>query len=849
MINDYFDLENRPVSEEFESNRDVRFSQIVEKKQDIEEYLGPEKYKQYLEIQNQKSNGETLELTPYSDYNLAKIDQLKGVSAQNLRRKTLEFGLRNYKDEKVQGWIEQLVDKNRPYDSVEEANESLELSREAIVQTNIDNDANYEAFQKGRGGQIRNKLLEINSSAKEIINRTEDGNLQNATEEDKLKYKQLQEENAALISEYNNGDFQNVLDSIVSTQENNQFLISEYKNKVKDFNDTQLLDRALALDYSFGARTAQNLEEFFIGDGLVGFGSLGLEGLIRIGKGIGGEMNDPKNEGKVNKNYDKAINAVKEYTVNYNQRLAAKREQNIPETLKWNDLSSNDSIGITDYFGEAFANNSASILTTFIPGGAALKGASLVKGARAASWGGSQVVKKALQSQKQYALYGMRAAQGIFFAGESGGKFNDISMNEFYGKKEIESLNLRLETATDPEEIKDIEEKINEVTPKTNYSFMQKALTSYSYGGIATYAETLGSLKLVTGVGNLAKKIGYTKFKKETYENMGKFQFARAVKASKAFGAGLGYGGVVELAEEGLTQIGHNAMDVIVLQEDKSLIEGLDVDFVLNTLTSVGAIMAPSLGGNVSNIFANEFRLRQDVLQNQTWTKEINDIETKIQTLKKDGVHGNKKVRKDLVKRQEQLLMSLALEDALNLNKLKSLTSGQFTEVLDLNRRIREIRREAGKLGQLGDDATAKKEALNRLQIQYSALDKSRNEILGTSKQQDNVKGKKITTQLKGEGRTVANLNMEYHLGVYKFAEDAAMTMMDKGGKYIKINTKDVDGNPITEQAVKQLVDLYGYDQAAAEKIVSDVMDSNGTVDGKNIIMNDSMVSSNIALL
>jgi len=197
FINDYFDLENRPVYEEFESNRDVRFSQVVEKKEDIEKYLGPEKYKQYLDIQNQKRNGETLELTPYSDYNQATLDKLKGVSAQNLRRETLEFGIRGYKDEKVQGWIEQLVDKNRPYGSVEEANESLELSREAIVQTNIDNDANYEAFEKGRGGQIRNKLLEINSSAKEIINRTEDGNLQNATDEDKLKYKQLQEENAA----------------------------------------------------------------------------------------------------------------------------------------------------------------------------------------------------------------------------------------------------------------------------------------------------------------------------------------------------------------------------------------------------------------------------------------------------------------------------------------------------------------------------------------------------------------------------------------------------------------------------------------------------------------------------
>ena len=840
LINDYFDLENRPTEYIPAMNMSSGSYQPIP----VEQYLSPEKYEQYLDIQNQKRNGETLELTPYSDYNQAKLDELKGVSAQNLRRKTLEFGLRGYKDEKVQGWIEQLVDKNRPYESVEEANESLELSRKAIVQTNIDNDANYEAFEKGRGGQIRNKLLEINSSAKEIINRTEDGNLQNATEEDKLKYKQLQEENAALISEYNGGEFQNVLDSIVSTAENNQFLISEYKNKVKDFNDTQLLDKALALDYSWGARAAQNLEEFFIKDGLVGFGSLGIEGLLRVGKVV----DELQNSGKAVPIIDTAIDIVKEYTVNYNQRLAAKREQNIPETLKWNDLSSSDSIGMSDYFGEAFANNSASILTTFIPGGAALKGAALVKGARAASWGGSQVVKKALQSQKQYALYGMRAAQGIFFAGESGGKFNDISMNEFYGEKEIESLNLRLETATDPEEIKDIEEKINEVTPKTNYSFMQKALTSYSYGGIATYAETLGSLKLVTGVGNLAKKVGYNKFKKETYENMGKFQFARAVKASKAFGAGLGYGGAVELAEEGLTQIGHNAMDIIVLKEDKSLVEGLDIDFVLNTLTSVGAIMAPSLGGNVSNIFANEFRLRQDVLQTQKWTKEINDIETKIQTLKKDGIHGNKKVRRDLVKQQEQLLMDLAIGDALNINKLKSLTSGQFTEALDLSRRMREVRREAKKLGQLGDDAGAKKQALERLQNQYSTLDKARNEILGTSKRQDKAKAKGVISQLQAEGRTVANLNMDYHLGVYRFAEDAAMTMMDKGGKFIKINTKNELGEDISEQAVEQLVDLYGYDQTTAEKLVSDVANSNGTVDGKNIIINDSMISSNIAL-
>ena len=843
LINDYFDLENRPVYEEFESNRDARFSQVVEKKQDIEEYLGPEKYKQYLEVQEQKKNGELLELIPYSEDNQARIDQLTGISAENLRRQVTEQGLRNYKDEEVQDWMQKLVDKNKPFKSVEEANKSLKLSREAIVQSNIDNDANYEAFEKGRGGQIRNKLLEINSSAKEIINRTDDGNLQYATEEDKAEYKRLQQESADLINEYNSGEYKNVLDSIVSTDQNNKFLINEYKNKVKDFNDTRILDKALSLDYSFGARAAQNLEEFFIKDGLVGFLSLGTETLLRVGKVIGGEMNDPNNEGKVNKNYDKAINVVKQFQINYNQRLAKQREENIPETLKWDDISSNEDIGITDYFGEAFANNSASILTTFIPGGAALKGASVVRAARAANWGGSKVVKEALQLQKKYAFNAMRTAQMIFFAGESGGKFNDISMNEFYGEKDIARLNLKLKTITDPQEAKVIEEKIAEATLRTNYSFMQKAFTSYSFGAVATYAETLGSLKLVTGVGNLAKKIGYQKFKKETYENMGKFTFATGKKIGGAFASGLGYGGIVELAEEGLTQIGHNALDIIVLKENKSLIEGLDTDFVLNTLTSVGAIMAPSVGGNISNIYANEIRLKADVLQTQKWTNELNSVQSQLDFLRNEKVLGvNSKLVKDLQNQANNILFDLGIADALNQNKLKSLTSGQLTEAFDLSRRMREIRREAEKLGELNDDIGAKGEALERLQIQFTALSKSRDEILGESKRKDKFKAKRIVSELQSKGRTVFNLNLDYHLGIYRFAEDAAMTMMDKGGEFIKLDMSD---GGVT--AVQQLINLHGYTKDNATKLVDDLRGSNATVDGKNIIINDSMVSFNIA--
>ena len=65
---------------------------------------------------------------------------------------------------------------------------------------------------------------------------------------------------------------------------------------------------------------------------------------------------------------------------NYNIRVQQNREENIPPPITLDDIGKDD-IGIFDYIGQALADNSPSILTTFIPGLTAIAGATRVAGA------------------------------------------------------------------------------------------------------------------------------------------------------------------------------------------------------------------------------------------------------------------------------------------------------------------------------------------------------------------------------------------------------------------------------------------------------------------------------------
>ena len=757
----YFNIEDRPISKKFESNRDIRFSQVVNKteeesQQEIQEYLGQEKYQQYLDYKNKGT------FEPYSEDNKIELNKLKTFSNHETKKNTAQLELRSFESEETQGWIQKLLDKNKPYKDDAQAKEGFEKEREAIFNSNVVNDFKIKEFEDGKGGEIKNQILESNSELQAISERAKNNNMQFASDEDRLKYKELIDKNTGLRDQYVSEGYADIFNSIVKTYENNQFLQNEYIDKVKDYNTASIFEGALALDYSETARAAQALEEFFVEGMLVGGSSLLAQTALEVGKGVlaSGDVEG----GKVKQNWDKAISVIKQKTTDYSLRLAEKRKKTIPDNIKIQDAI-DGKVSYLDWLSESFANNSPSILTTFIPGALAFKGAAGVATARKI---GGEVLAKALVKQADLGRLGMNAARNIFFFGESGGKFTELGLQEYNAKDEINTLNEQLKTEINPEKIKNIQARIDEIEPLTNYSFAQKAFTSYAFGGVATYAETVGSLKLIQGAGNLAAKIGVKEFKKQTYKTMPKFGFNLLKQTTGAIAPIFYKGMPIEIMEETFTQIGHNALDIVVLGEDKGLMEGVDLDFVLNTAVSVGAIMGPTTGSNVMNIFKNESRIRSEVLQNQGWVTDIISNQELMKT-------ATGKELTELRKNQNKLLQNLALSDALSLQKLRFLDKDQLSQLDDVNRRIREVRKEATRLGSLSEDAGPKNKALERLQSQYDALSKTKEELLGAKQRKIKQDQIKIKENLKEKGITVKNLNLDYNIGLYELYSDVAM--------------------------------------------------------------------------
>ena len=125
------------------------------------------------------------------------------------------------------------------------------------------------------------------------------------------------------------------------------------------------------MDYSLTARTGAALEDFFIGGGYNFINQTGQLGLAAI-KAL--TLNPIKKA-----QLDASIASMEETLTNYNVRIAKEREETIPPAMTLDDIKFGQSgIGVLNYIGEALADNSPSIITTFIPGTLAIKGLGLV---------------------------------------------------------------------------------------------------------------------------------------------------------------------------------------------------------------------------------------------------------------------------------------------------------------------------------------------------------------------------------------------------------------------------------------------------------------------------------------
>ena len=776
--------------------------------QPIEEYLGPEKFKQY---ENYEQTGE---LTPISIQNQAEIQAVKNQSLNEIYRKETQLFLRNVPED-IRELMAPFGD-DKPYKSLEDAQKGLDRATEFIKESGKILKSDFDKYQE-QAKPYQDAINEVIKKVNDIEKTIPSGNINDGSSSQIKEYQTLIAEAEKIQNDFNVKGLDNVYDNLLKQQKLYDQQIQSLINKSRDVETKGIIEKQLSLDYSLSARTSMALEEFFIG-GTFNLGSLTNQLLLKAGRFLVDDSNT-----KIINSIDNYLEFLTKTTRDYNSKLAEKRATTIPDNITLDDIE-NENVNFFDWFGESLANNSPSIVTTFVPGGAALKGGMLIKGATEAG------KKIARQKARELATYGTRTAQAIFFVGESGGRYGDIELQQANALESLPKLKKQIDLESDLDKKKQLQQEYDDLERISNYSFAQKAFSSYAYGGTAALAETFGSLKIINDAGSLARNIGKQEFKAEAYKSPLNFAANVSKNAISGISRNAGRAITIEEAEETLTQIAHNIIDISVLGENKSMIEGLDKEFFANTAVTSLAIMAPKTMGNTRNMIKNEFTIRKEIEQNEEKVLELIQLQEQFSALEAGPE------RDQLRKRRRELLTELAFADGMTLNKLNAMTTEEIVEAADLSRQMRQVQGQATKLGATGDLSEAGKKAKEKLEEQYNNLNRKREDLLSKRAKEDRNKIKETRQKL---GESFINLNAEYYYGLYDFYKNVAMTLMPKDGKFIVVDTDNANWR-------NDLTDLSKEELAQVETVIES--GNNAAAVGNNIIINERVVDGEIAM-
>jgi soluble cytochrome b562 len=777
---------------------------VGKKYQPIDQYLSPEKLEEY---NNYQQTG-VLEALNANDE--AEIKAAKNQSLDNLYKKETQLFLRNVSEE-----VKDLMGPfgtDKKYKNVEDAVKSLDLGREILIENNNKLKEDYNSYieqSKPYQEGINNIIEKINNIEKNIPS----GNVEDGTDTQIKEYQILLAEAEKLQDEYEQKGLNTVYDNLAKQQKLNELNLDKFNNETRDVQTKAIIEKQLGLDYSLSARTGMALEEFFVG-GLLNFGSLTSQLLLKGGKVLA----NPANGAII----DNITESIVQTTRDYNSKLAEKRETTIPDNITLDDIES-ENVNFFDWFGEALANNSPSIITTFVPGGAALKSGIMIKTATKAG------EKAARNAAAKLVTAGTRTAQGIFFIGESGGRYGDLELQQGRALENLPKLKKQIEEELDPAKKMQMQEDYEDLERISDYSFAQKAFTSYAYGTAATLAETLGSLRIINGASKLASKMGKQQFKAGAYASPLNFAANTTGKAISGISKNAGKAIAIEEAEETLTQVAHNLIDILALKENKSIIEGIDKEFLANTAVTSFAIMAPKTMGNTRNMLKNEFTTREEILNNQDDVIELIQLQEQFKALES----GPEKTA--LRKRRRELLNKLAIADGMTLTKLNSMTNEEVVESADLARQMRQLKNQMFELGRTGELSEGGRKARKQIEDQYNSVNKRREDLLNKRLKEDRSKIKDLREEL---GENFVNLNAEYYFGLYDFYKNVAMTLMPKNGKFIVVDTKNKNWR-------NDLTDLSKEELAEVENVIN--TGSNAAAVNNNIIINENVVNLNIA--
>ncbi len=441
-------------------------------------------------------------------------------------------------------------------------------------------------------------------------------------------------------------------------------------DKSTELGDLNVMSSALSKSYELGDRFSLAMEEAFLGAPAMLGGSI-LKGVGDVGLFFSlkeGYSKEAFQEHATNAKWYRDLVAAKTAAVDYNQRLGNIRKNTLPERLKTGEGKG------SDYWGEMLMDNSPSILTAFGTmgyTGLATAGASGIARATA--------VKQATN-----------LATGVFFTMEAGGQMSALEIAQRDAPKIIASLENELKTAEGSTQKNEILKQIEDQKNTLNLSQWRKSLNSVAYGGIASLAERFGTLKFVGDFNKYSKAIGRTKLEKFVSPSV-----ARVVSKGLGVTRGVGIGAGIELIEEGpITQVGHNFSDIVLLNQNKSLIEGIDKEFVKSTLATSLAISGPSMSQNLYSAFANEVKLRSEAKEEGRFRDELLSVEKAMQ-----GLDKRTKPYRDLWNKKQQIIAGAA---ALNSNivlKTERMDVNDIETVFNNGARIRELISEGKELG------------------------------------------------------------------------------------------------------------------------------------------------------
>jgi len=754
---------------------------------------------------------------PYLDYletgniDIATPEERANARFEVVERKADLFTIANDIPEDVQKYISFSKNFGTGKNSQEEQEFALDQRKNNYEQMFADYNANILEW-KNEAVPLSNSINEIQGQLKSFDYDKNNEPILTSTEEFN-NYNSLIEQNNELITQWEKKGFGILNQTLISQQQALQIEEKNYNKMLDDFRkdlvDTAALKKSISKDYSVGARVGRAWDEMFVQD-FVNLGNLLKQGMLEATKVEAGSRKYGLNwltDEDYSASFDNLIDEVNKNNVNYNLEMFKKRE-NIPAAPTLDEIGE-QGVDFWDWFSISFQDNSPVIATTFIPAAASLRGSQLV--ARATT---KEARKQALKKQKQLLLAGKRTAQSIFFTAEAGGVFGDLQLEN------------------------------------NDYSLFQKSLTAFLYGGAATYAETIGTLRVVTGGKNLAKNIGTKAARKEYYTRPDRFGLniiGTTLLGLKSLPKGL----AIEQIEETATQISHNFFDIVVLEKNKSLIEGLNKDFFANVATTSFGIMAPTTSSNIINAVKSEFRTRSEVLNNQKLTLELISLTQGPTTA-------------ETTNRKKEILQELALSDAVSLHKLRYMSADDITEVADLNRRMRVLNNRFRELAATGERSETAKSKKAKLQEEYNKLVEAQQGILNSKERNLKTREKKLNEAL---GKAARNNETAYWLGITDFYEDIALSQMGDGDYIdiqgdivlddfgqVQINYDNLDEKLSKYKGQKIIV----KDKETKEDIVVDKFeylkssiqngDFYGAKDGNDIIINRALINKAIAL-